>query len=123
MPYISRVLFVLVLTALAGCGSVRNPNEDPQSTVDKRVIGMNVGDFFQRYGKPAWRDEAKDGSLTFDWQSELAKTPAGPLAPEESLCRLRIQVNPGGRIVGAPIMRDGRGRRHVSLCVDLFGVT
>jgi hypothetical protein len=112
-------VFVLVL-ALAGCAALGLHGEDAQPIVDKRLIGMPVGDSFQRYGKPTSRAESSDGSLAFDWSSGIAKVAAGPVGPEESVCRLRLSASRAGRIVAAPIVRDGRGQRQLSLCAELF---
>lgn len=109
------------LLALAACGI--GPvlrGEDPQVIVDKRVVGMQIGDFFQRYGAVPVREEARDGTMQFNWEGGRARVPAGPRGPEESLCRLRIAVDKGGRIVAAPIMRDGQGEHRLSRCVELF---
>ena len=115
------LLLSLALSALAGC-SVPSAlkGEDPQVIVNQRVIGMSIGDFFERYGRVPVREESRDGSMVFNWEGGRAKIPAGPRGPEESLCRLRLAVDKGGRIVSAPIMRDGQGERRLSRCVELF---
>ncbi|MDQ6679624.1 MAG: hypothetical protein M3Y67_01490 [Pseudomonadota bacterium] len=115
-------LIVLPLAlALTGCGSVlRDNREDAQAVVDKRVVGMPVGDFIQRYGRPSKRVEANDGSLTVDWQAEPDGAVAGPRGLEDSICRLRLSASRAGRILAAPITQDGRGQRRLSLCAELF---
>ena len=116
-----NISLALALSALAGC-SVPSAlkGEDPQAIVNQRVIGMSIGDFFERYGRVPVREESRDGSMVFNWEGGRAKIPAGPRGPEESLCRLRLAVDKGGRIVSAPIMRDGQGERRLSRCVELF---
>lgn len=115
------LILPFLLCGLVGCSvpSVLR-GEDPQAIVDKRVIGMSIGDFFQRYGVVPVREEARDGSMQFIWEGGRARVPAGPRGPEESICRLRLSVDKAGRIVGAPIIRDGQGERRLSRCVELF---
>ena len=118
---VKALILPFLLCGLVGCSvpSVLR-GEDPQAIVDKRVIGMSIGDFFQRYGVVPVREEARDGSMQFIWEGGRARVPAGPRGPEESICRLRLSVDKAGRIVGAPIIRDGQGERRLSRCVELF---
>ena len=108
--------------ALAGCGSVlRSSGEEPQAIVEKRVVGMTIGDFLDRYGRAATtREEAPDGSVTFNWQSPRMTLMGGPGGPEMSVCRLRLSVNRVGRILAAVIARDGDGVHRRSGCAELF---
>ena len=115
------LLALCLAPCLAGCQAIFHVNdEDAQAIVDKRVLGMSVGDFFTRYGAPSSRAEAKDGTLTFNWSTKSPNMAPGPLGPEESLCRLRLSTDRNGRIVAAPITRDGKGQRHLSICAELF---
>jgi hypothetical protein len=116
-----KILPLLLVLPLAGCMSILRVNgEDPQVIVDKRVVGSQVGDFFQRYGAVRVREEAPDGSLQFTWEGGRSKVAAGPRGPEESLCRLRVTTDKAGKIVSAPIIRDGQGEKRLSRCVELF---
>jgi hypothetical protein len=116
-----KTLPLLLVLPLAGCMSILRVNgEDPQVIVDKRVVGSQVGDFFQRYGPVRVREESPDGSRQFTWEGGRNKVAAGPRGPEESLCRLRVTTDKAGKIVAAPIIRDGQGERRVSRCVELF---
>ena len=111
----------LLALCLAGCQAIFHVNdEDAQAIVDKRVLGMSVGDFFARYGAPSSRAEANDGSRVFTWSTKTPSVAPGPRGPEESLCWLRLSTDRNGRIVAAPITRDGKGQRHLSICADLF---
>ena len=115
------LLALCLATCLAGCQAVFHVNdEDAQGIVDKRVLGMSVGDFFTRYGAPSSRAEAKDGTLMFNWGSKSPNMAPGPRGPEESLCWLRLSTDRKGIIVSAPITRDGKGQKHLSVCADLF---
>lgn len=106
---------------LAGCSSILRVNgEDAQAIVDKRAIGTSVGDFFQFYGPPRAREEANDGTLRFTWEGGARNVAPGPRGLEEMLCRLRISADKRGRIVTAPIVRDGKGERRLSRCAELF---
>lgn len=110
-----------LLLVLAGCQNLlRSPGEDAQAIVDRRVLGLSAGEFFQRYGAPRRRDEASDGTLTFVWEGGLESMPAGVLGPEELICGLHITADRRGRIVAAPIVRDGKGQRRSSRCAELF---
>lgn len=116
-----KPIVLLLALCLAGCQAILHVNdEDAQAIVDKRFVGTLVGDFFQRYGKPLSRVEARDGTMAFKWVSGSPKVGAGPYGPEEQLCWLQISTDRNGRIAVAAITRDGKGQRHLSLCAELF---
>ena len=48
---------VSLLLAIAGC-SVFKTNEEAQTAINQRVVGMSVGDFFDRYGSWNRREAA-----------------------------------------------------------------
>ena len=74
-----KIIPLLLVLPLVGCMSILRVNsEDPQMNVDKRVVGMQVGDFFERYGAPRVREEAPDGTLQFNWEGGRNKMAAGP---------------------------------------------
>lgn len=118
-----KIFLPLVALCLAGCGSLLHATggEAVQAIVDKHAVGASVGDVFQRYGGPLSREEAGDGSLAFLWEGRFGNTSPGPRGPEEKICRLRISADKAGRIVAAPIVRDGQGERGFSRCAELFG--
>lgn len=119
---VKTIILFLFALCVSSCSTIFSGNgEDPQAVVDKRVIGMSVGDFFQRYGAPTSRDESRDGTLGFNWESSLTtKAAAGPIGLEGLVCRLRVSADRSGRIVAAPILRDGKGQRRLSRCAELF---
>lgn len=112
-----------MLTFFIGACSTLLPinGEKVQAIVDRRVVGVLVGDFFDRYGAPLTRHEALDGTITFDWEKAgRAIMGTGPGGPEER-CRLRITADKAGRIIAAPIVLDGLGQQRVSRCAEVFG--
>jgi hypothetical protein len=117
-----RVSVALLVLVLAGCQSVlRSGGEEPQVTVNKRVVGMTVGEFLDRYGRAATtREEAPDGSVTINWQSPRTTLMGGPGGPEITVCRLRLSANRVGKILAALIVRDGDGVHRRSGCAELF---
>ena len=117
----TAVLVPALLLALAGCQNLlRSPGADAQAIVDRRALGVSAGEFFQRYGPPRRREEASDGTLSFTWEGGLELVPAGVYGPEELICGLNITTDRRGRIVAAPIVRDGKGQRRASRCAELF---
>lgn len=117
------LLLTVVPVLLSGCGAFFriNAEDDPQLAVNRRVVGMRLGEFFERYGAPSRREESAEGVVGFNWGSAGRYVAAGPVGPEEQYCRLRILADRDGRIVSAPITRDGRGERRQSRCVEIFG--
>ena len=57
-----------MLLAVAGCSVFKN-NEEAQAVINQRVIGMPVGDFFDRYGRAQLRDPQPDGTVEYSWIS------------------------------------------------------
>jgi hypothetical protein len=119
---IVKALIALLALSLGGCGSIfgRDPAKDTHAILDKRIVGMSVGDFFERYGAPLSRDEGRDGSLGFVWEGGLTKISAGPTGPEALICRLRLGTGKDGRISAVVVLRDGEGLRRLSRCVELI---
>ena len=118
------VKFTVVLLALclAGCQSFfRSADEDAQVIISQRLVGTSVGDFFQHYGKPQVREEARSGALEFSWEGGLKSAAPGLQGPEESICRLLVSADRNGLITAATIVRDGRGERRRSRCLELLG--
>ena len=110
-----------LLLALAGCQNLlRSPDADAQAIVNRRVLGLSAGEFFQRYGAPRRREESSDGTLAFVWEGGLESVPAGVYGPEELICGLQLRADRRGRIVAASIVRDGKGQRGLSRCAELF---
>lgn len=115
------LLLTCVALCLGGCNTILRVNgEDAQSIVDKRAVGVSVGDFFDRYGQPRAREESNDGTRHFIWEGGITRAPAGPNGIEESVCRLRVSSDKAGRITEAAIIRDAKGERRLSRCAELF---
>jgi len=107
--------------ALASCQTILHFNdEDAQLIVNRHAVGVSAGDFFQRYGKPASRVEAMDGTLTFLWEGGMVEMAAGVRGQEDKICRLQITTDKKGLIATAPIVRDAKGERRLSRCAELF---
>lgn len=114
--------FAIVATALAlgACSVLSNPDRDAQGIVNRKLIGMNLGDFVDRYGGARVRDENADGSVSFLWQSKLKQVAPGVLSPDDNLCRVRVVADRGGHIVSSQIASDTIGEKSTSECADLF---
>jgi hypothetical protein len=111
---------LLLLGAIAGCSILKN-NVEAQALVDQRVVGMQVGDFFERYGRWSSRSEQADGSAEYGWVSAISATvSAGVYGPDERTCTLRIVAAKNGRITLANILQDMPGRTSTSRCTEVF---
>ncbi len=111
---------LLLLAALAACGVLKK-DEEVQGVINKRVIGMSAGDFFERFG--AWRQRAEllDGTTEFSWTSAIgASTAAGSIALDDRTCTLRVIAAKNGKIASADVMYDNQGRVSTSRCGELF---
>ena len=109
-----------LLLAVAGC-SVFKTNEEAQAVINQRVIGMQVGDFFDRYGRPKLREAQADGTTEYAWISAITATPnSGYYGLDDRTCTMRIIADRNGRIVSATILQDMPGRTSTSRCLELF---
>jgi hypothetical protein len=109
-----------LLLAVAGC-SVFKTNEEAQAVINQRVIGMRVGDFFDRYGRPKLREAQADGTTEYAWISEITATPnSGYYGLDDRTCSLKIIAAKDGRIVTVTIVQDMPGRTTTSRCLELF---
>ena len=109
-----------LLLAVAGC-SVFKTNEEAQAVINQRVIGMRVGDFFDRYGRPKLREAQADGTTEYAWISEITATPnSGYYGLDDRTCSMKIIAAKDGRIVTASIVQDMPGRTSTSRCLELF---
>ncbi len=110
-----------LLLSLVACG-VFKKDETVQSVVDKRVVGMTAGDFFDQFGIWRQRTELLDGTTEFSWTSAIAKTtPAGYVSLDDRTCSLRVIVTKNGKIASAEVIYDNLGRNSTSRCTELFG--
>ena len=116
-----KAVWLLAAFGLAGCGSMsRSTTDEAQLVVNRKLTGMPVGDFIERYGPPRVREEALDGTLSFNWQSGVGTVAPGPLGLDERVCALRVTADKAGRIVAAQIRTDSVGRASLSRCSEVF---
>ena len=113
-----------LLLACAGC-SVLKTNEEAQTVINQRVIGMPVGDFFDRYGRAKLREPQPDGSVEYSWISEITeKAPhAGWYGLDDRTCTMKIIAGKDGKITLANILQDTPGRTSTSRCLEMFKAT
>ena len=113
---------VSLLLAVAGC-SVFKTNEAAQAAINQRVVGMSVGDFFDRYGSWNRRDPQLDGTVEYAWVSAITDKPpnAGLYGGlDDRTCSLKVVAGRNGKIVTATIVSDGPGRTSNSRCTEVF---
>lgn len=109
-----------LLLAMAGCSVFKN-NEEAQAVLSQRVVGTQVGAFFERYGRWKIRDQQADGTTDYDWISAITTTPnSGYYGLDDRTCTLHIVAAKDGRIVSATILQDMPGRTSTSRCMELF---
>ena len=111
---------LLLLATLAACGVFKKA-EEVQGVINKRVIGMSAGDFFEQFGAWRQRTELLDGTTEFSWTSAIgASTAAGYLGLDDRTCTLRVVVAKNGKIASADVVYDNQGRVSTSRCGELF---
>ena len=111
-----------LLAALAACGLFKT-NEEVVAIVNKRVIGMPAGDFFDRYGRPRTRSEKADGSMEYDWISSVPYAKPGVEGLDERVCKLVLTSDPRGRINSVVVRYDAQGVKSASRCGEIFAAT
>src|SRR5438270_6954843 len=114
------IVLVAPLSLFVGACASHGPAEGAQAAVNAKAVGLSVGDFFDRHGRPSSRLERSDGTLVFDWSGGATRVAAGPYGPEEKICRLLITTDKNGRIASAEIVRDAKGERALSRCVEVL---
>ncbi len=108
-----------LLIGLGGCGLLKH-NEEAQSIINARVLGMPAGVFFDRYGRAAGRSELVDGGMSYDWISSVRYAPPGPEGLDSRVCKLRLTADKQGRISAVQIQYDAPGMKSTSRCGELF---
>ena len=108
-----------LLPTLAACGLFQG-NEQVQAIVNKRFIGMSVGDFFDRYGRPRTRSEKPDGGMEYDWISAVPYARPGVEGLDERVCKLVLTSDPRGRIDSVVVRYDAQGMKSTSRCGEIF---
>jgi len=112
-----------LLLAIAGC-SIFKTNEEAQAAINQRVIGMQVGDFFDRYGRWKLREVQADGSVEYSWVSAIGPTTnSGNYGLDDRTCTLKLLADKNGRILTATILQDMPGRTSTSRCLEMFKAT
>jgi hypothetical protein len=117
----AALVAALALGALSGCGIFKD-NEQTVAVINARALGMPVGEFFDRYGRPQRRDERTDGGLEFIWVSSVTRT-QGRADVDDQVCSLRLTTDRGGRISSAQVMYDGQGKTRMSRCAEIFAAS
>lgn len=102
-----------------GCGSLGS-NAEAQAIVTQRTAGMQVGEFFDRYGPWKRRFEQPNGGADYVWDSAAGPLPRGALGPDDRICTLRLAVNKSGRIDAAVVAVDNPGSSTSSRCSEIF---
>lgn len=109
----------LLLAPLSGC-EIFKKSEVVQQTVSQRVVGMQIGAFFDRFGPPFKRTEQEDRSTVYLWISAVGPVAAGQLGEDDRTCTLRIVAGPTGKIVNADVAVDNPGRVSASRCGEIM---
>jgi hypothetical protein len=109
---------VLACALLSGC-EIFKKNEETTLIVGNRALGMPVGEFFDRYGRPEQRQELPDGGLQFIWVSSVMQT-QGAADVDNQVCSMRVTANKVGRITAVQVMYDGQGKTRLSRCAEIF---
>ena len=112
------VALALACGLLSGC-EIFKKNDETATIVGNRALGMPVGEFFDRYGRPQRREEMGDGALEFIWVSAVSPT-QGAADVDNQVCSLRLSADKRGRISAAQVMYDGQGKTRMSRCAEIF---
>ena len=116
---VGRAGFLLAVVSIAACG-VFKKDEETQTVVTQRVIGMPVGQFFDTFGPARTRAEQPDGSVAYFWTSSIGAVPSGAAQLDNAVCTLKIFADKQGRIVSAEILLDDPGQYTASRCDAVF---
>ena len=109
----------IVLAALPGCEMMKR-NEEATNVINRRAIGMHVGEFFDRYGRPGEKRERGDGSAEYAWISSVPYALPGPAGLDERICRLNVTVDSKGLVSAVQILFDAQGLKSTSRCSEIF---
>jgi len=108
-----------LLLALGGCELLKKDAES-LAIINKRVLGMPAGDYFDRYGRARSRVEVADKTTEYDWISSVPAARPGPEALDDRVCRLRLTSDPQGRISRVQVLYDAPGLKSTSRCSEIF---
>ena len=109
----------LVLGTLPGCELMKR-NEEVTTVINRRVLGMAAGEFFDRFGRPGPRREQSDGGAEYDWISSVPYALPGPAGLDERICRLKVSADKQGRISAVQVLFDAPGLKSTSRCSEIF---
>jgi hypothetical protein len=112
-------LAAALLVTLAGCELFKT-NEQVLATINKRILGMPAGDFFDRYGRPLTRADHGDGTIEYDWISPVPYARPGVEGLDEHVCKLVLTSDPRGRIATVVVRYDAPGLKSASRCGEIF---
>ncbi len=115
-----RALCATTLLGLLGGCELLKGNEEVNTVISRRVVGMSAGDFFDRFGRPGRKRELGDGSAEYEWLSTVPYAQAGPAGQDERICRIKISVDPKGRVSAAEVLYDGLGLKSTTRCGEIF---
>jgi hypothetical protein len=119
-----RASAVLALYSVAACSDLQNDlfkkDEETQAIVNRRVIGMAVGDFFDTFGTAWSRAEQPDGSISYIWKSRTGPVPNGFAPLDDAVCTLRFVADKRGKIATVEVVLDDPGQTTSSRCGALF---
>ncbi len=113
------VAAALLLASLGGCELLKH-DQEAIAVINARIVGMPVGEFFDRYGRADSHDTLPDGSSEYLWASQPAFARPGPESFDDQICRMRLTVDKRGRIGGTTVLFDAPGKKSVSRCGEIF---
>ena len=124
IPFVLRPLAAALLATLAACGLFKG-NEEVLAVVNKRLIGMPVGEFFDRYGPSRTRSERPDGTMEYDWISAVPYVKPGPGVEglNDRVCKLDFTADRRGRIDSVVVRFDAPGLKSTSRCGEIFAAS
>jgi hypothetical protein len=114
-----RLVAVALLVTVGGCELFKN-NQEVQVTVNQRVLGKPVGEFFDRYGRATAGTEIGNSTSIYNWISDRGMTRPGPEGQDERVCKLRLTVDKAGKISDVQILYDAQGTKSSSRCGEIF---
>ena len=119
-PWLRRALCAATLCGLLGGCELLKHNEEVTTVINRRAIGMQAGDFFDRFGRPGRKRDLIDGSAEYEWFSSLPYTAPGPAGQDERICRLRITVDVKGHVSAVQVIYDAQGLKSTTRCGEIF---
>ena len=117
--FVRPLVAAALVVAVAGCELFKD-NQEVQVTVNKRIVGKPVGEFFDRYGRATASTEIGNSTSIYNWLSDRGTTRPGPEGQDERVCRLRLTVDKTGKISDVQILYDAQGTKSSSRCGEIF---